>query len=111
LTVLIPERPSASAQDFLRLKIELERDGFAAGRMIAMDKRLRKIAFVIENRTADAHKTGLRLSLPAGATYELDQNGRLVSLVATGDWDYPWRAELDLAGPSAKVELVRKGTR
>jgi hypothetical protein len=25
----------------------------------------------------------------------------------TGDWDYPWRSELEVVGKSARVELVR----
>ncbi len=91
----------------LRLKIEFERDGFAAGRDIVMDKALGRIAFDVENRTADAHKTGVRLSVPAGFTCKLVQNGRSVPLVATGDWDYPLRAEIDVAGPVVSLELVR----
>jgi hypothetical protein len=100
--------PGPAAGEPLRLKIELERDGFAAGRPISVEKSLRKIAFVVENRTADAHETGLRLSAPIGFAYELVQSGRRVPLVATGDPDYPWRAEIDVAGPTVGLELVRK---
>jgi hypothetical protein len=100
--------PGAGGGDPLRLKIELERDGFAAGRRITIDKSLRKIAFVLENRTSDAHEAGLRLSFPGGFAYELVQAGRPVPLVATGDWDYPWRAEIDVAGPTVNIEIVRK---
>jgi hypothetical protein len=91
-----------------RLKIELERDGFAAGRRIGVDMSLRRVAFEIENRTADTHRTGLRLSFPAGSVYELVVNGRSVPLAATGEWDYPWRAEIDMKGPSGRIELSRK---
>jgi len=92
----------------LRLKIELERDGFAAGRRIEMDKSLRRVAFVLENRTADAHKTGLRISGPEGSTYEIVADGRPVPLAATGDGDYPLRAEIDVAGPAVRVEIVSR---
>jgi hypothetical protein len=95
----------------LRLKIELERDGFAAGRPVVMDKSLRRVAFMVENRTGDAHRTGLRVSAPLGAAYELRQDGQRVPLVSTGDWDHPWRAEIELAGPVVKLELVRKESR
>jgi hypothetical protein len=95
----------------LRLKIELERDGFAAGRPITIDKSLQRLAFVLENRTADAHRTGLRISTPAGTTYRLIHSGRPVPLVATGDWDYPWRAEIDVAGPAVNLELVGQRSR
>jgi hypothetical protein len=95
----------------LRLKIELERDGFAAGRPIMIDKSLKRLALVIENRTVNAHKAGLRISAPAGYTYELVRAGRSVPLVATGDWDYPWRAEIDVVGPAVNLELVGKRSR
>ena len=97
--------PGPGTGGLLRLKIELERDGFAAGRRIVADKSLRKITFSIENRTADTHKAGLRLSAPAGFAYDVVQDGRPVPLVATGDWDYPWRAELDMAGVTSNIEL------
>jgi hypothetical protein len=103
--------PGPGGGDPLRLKIELERDGFAAGRPIRVDKTLRKIGFIIENRTVDAHKTGLRISAPADRTYELLQDGRRLPLVATGDPDYPWRAEIGVAGPAVNLELVRKNVR
>jgi len=97
--------PASGPGEPLRLKIELERDGFAAGRRITMDESLRKISFVVENRTANAHKTGLKISAPAGVKYELRQSGRPVALIATGDPDYPWRAEIDVTGPTASLEL------
>ncbi|NTV81106.1 MAG: hypothetical protein HGA24_06750, partial [Candidatus Aminicenantes bacterium] len=100
--------PGPGGGDPLRLKIELERDGFAAGQKIVIDKTLRKIAFTVENRTADAHKTGLRLSAPTGFAYELVQSGRRVPIVATGDPDYPRRAEIDMTAPAMTLELVRK---
>jgi hypothetical protein len=111
LAVVIPGPGRPHAEDVRRLRIELERDGFAAGERIILDKALKKIAFSVENRTASAHRTGLRLSAPAGVPYELLQDGRAVPLAATGDWDYPWRAELKIAGPTSKIELVRKETR
>jgi hypothetical protein len=103
--------PGPGADNPLRLKIELERDGFAAGRPITVDKSLGKIAFAVENRTADGHKTGLRLSAPAGFVYELIRDGKKIPFVATGDWDYPLRAVIEIDGPAVKVEVVRKGVR
>lgn len=99
--------PGRAEGEPVRLKIELERDGFAAGRPIAVDKSLRRIAFSVENRTADAHRTGVRLSLPAGAMYELILDGRPVPLAATGDQDYPWRAEIAVSGATTNLALVR----
>jgi len=103
--------PGPGKGEPLRLKIELERDGFAAGRRILIDKALRRVAFTVENRTSDAHRTGLRISAPAGFAYEIVQGGRPLPLVATGDWDYPWRAEIEVSGPSVNIELARKRAR
>lgn len=105
--VVIPDAALPFPEDIRRLKLELGRDGFSAEGRIVMDKSLDKIAFAVENRTADVHKTTLRLSLPAHTTYELVQDGRPVPMVVTGDWDYPWRAELEVGAKGAKVELVR----
>jgi hypothetical protein len=107
LDVVIPDEALPFPEDIRRLKIELGRDGFTAGTSIVMDKGLDKISFAIENRTADTHKTPVRLSFPVHASYELRQEGRAVPLVATGSWDYPWRAELEIAGQGVRVELVR----
>jgi hypothetical protein len=97
--------PAAHIQ---RLKIELDRDGFAAGQAIALDKSLESISFTVENRTGDRHTTGLWLSLPAGTSYTLAQNGQSVPLRPTGNWDYPLRAELELRPDQAAVHLVKK---
>ena len=109
--VVIPDAALPFPEDIRRLKLELGRDGFAAGGMIVMDKSLDKIAFTVENRTADVHKTILRLSLPTHPAYELLQDGRPVPMVVTGDCDYPWRAELEIAPNGAKIELVRTDRR
>ena len=104
--VIIPDPSLPFPEDIQRLKIELGRDGFLAGGPIVLDKALGRIYFIVENRTADAHRTEVRLSFPVHARYELRREGVSVPLVATGSWDYPLRAELDVAGPRVKVELV-----
>jgi hypothetical protein len=111
LHVVIPDMYLPFGEDIRRLKLELERDGFAADGDISLDKALQKIAFSVENRTANAHKTGVRLSFPVHSRYELLQDGRPVALVQTGDWDYPWRAELAMSASAARIELVRTDRR
>lgn len=97
--------------DPVRLKVELERDGFAYGRPIRIDRSLGRVAFAVENRTADAHRTAIRVSGPAGSSFELVLDGRSVPFAPTGDWDYPWRAEIEVNGPAVPVEIVRNAGR
>jgi len=107
--VVVPDTGRQSPEDIRRLKVELGRDGFLADGRIVMDKALDRISFTIENRTGDAHKTAVRLSFPVRSSYELRLEGKSVPLAAMNDWDYPWRAELAVAGRSVKAELVRVG--
>lgn len=107
LDVIIPDEKLPFSDSIRRLKLELERDGFAAEGTISMDRSLRTIAFRVENRTRNRHTTGLLLAVPVDAHYELRQNGKPVPLVQTGSWDYPWRAELTMNGGASDVELVR----
>src|SRR5580765_1140886 len=106
LDVIIPDRALPFAEDIARLKLELERDGFAQESPITIDKALGTIAFTIENRMTTPHVTGIKLSLPLNSRYELRQDGQVIPLTQTGDWDYPWRADVSL-GPAAKIELRR----
>jgi hypothetical protein len=92
-----------------RFKMELDRDGFVAGDNIVTDKSLSKIAFTLENRTGDEHTTELLLSLPAAGSYSVLQNGKAVQLSRTGNWDYPFRAELRVTLQPCRVEIVRAG--
>ena len=90
-----------------RLKLELERDGFAAGQAIETDTEVKTIAFTLENRTGDEHRTGIRFSPPEGASYGVHQDGRVVELTPTGNWDYPWRADLAVGKLPTKIDFTR----
>ncbi len=109
--IVIPDMYLPFEYDVRRLKIEVERDGFAADQNIIMDKKLNKIALTLENRTANVHTTGIRLSFPPNSQYELLQDGKKVDLNQTTNWDYPWRAELTMTGGPARIELVRTDRR
>lgn len=108
LTVVIPDERLPLPDAVRRFKVELSRDGFAAGEPILLDKPLGRIEFALENRTGDEHTTRVRLSFPEGERYELRLDGRPVELTQTGDWDYPWRAELPVAAARSAVTLVRQ---
>jgi hypothetical protein len=94
-----------------RLKIEFDRDGFAAEQAIRVDKSVRKISFTVENRTGDRHTTGLWLALPESKHYILKLNGKRVALWPAGNWDYPLRADLDLGTNPTSLQLTTTETR
>jgi len=101
-----PRVPWLRAQ---RLKLELNRDGFSKEETVSVSKSLNRLTFMVENRTGDRHQTELALWLPYGARYALTQDGDPVELAPSGDWDYPWRVELEMDGVSSLIELVRTG--
>jgi hypothetical protein len=103
----ILSEPKDARSAVRRFKMELDRDGFAAGENIVTDKALNKIAFTLENRTGEEHTTELLLSVPAGSSYSVLQNGKEIQLSRSGNWDYPLRAELRVTSQSGKVEIVR----
>jgi hypothetical protein len=107
LDVVTPDTRLPFSEDISRLKIELERDGFAAEAPITMDTGIQKISFTVENRTADRHPTGLRLSLPVNTKYELRQDDAIVPFVRTDDWNYPWHALLTIGGTPSRIVLTR----
>jgi hypothetical protein len=68
-----------------RLHMLLDRDGFAAGKPVAIDDGLHEIRFTLENRTADAHVTLLRIAgLPAG-DYNVYVSGQPVEQIRFGE--------------------------
>lgn len=93
-----------------RFRMELDRDGWAPEKPILMARDLGRIAFVLENRPGDGHVTGLRMSLPAGAQQcRVLQDGTETAVSATGDWDYPWRADLKMQSGTSNVEIHIEG--
>jgi hypothetical protein len=62
-----------------RLRLELNRDGFAQEQPIVYDDTLNKIEFVLENRTSDKHPTTLTISgLPEGK-YEVILDSKAIN--------------------------------
>jgi hypothetical protein len=108
LAVVIQDRALPFADSLARLKVELERDGFASAGDISVDKSLEAVTFTMENRTGNAHRTGLRLSFPVNSHYALTVDGAPVALAETGNPDYPWRAEVPVSGPTTAVILRRR---
>jgi hypothetical protein len=104
---VLAEPNDANAQP-RRLKVELDRDGFAAGQNIVVDPALKKVSFTVENRTSNDHSTGLWLAFPEKSAYRVTQNGKKLELKPTGNWDYPFRAELNVTPKPARIELVQE---
>ena len=108
LAIVTQDRTLPFADSLARLKVELERDGFAAAEDIAIDKSLETITFTLENRTGDEHTTGIRFSFPVNTHYVLTTGGTVVPLVETGIPDYPWRADVPVGAGATVVELRRR---
>ena len=68
----------------LRLKVELDRDAFAALQPVVTDKNLKRLRFTLENRTADAHSTSLKITNTAKTSYSILQNGKKVGTAKPG---------------------------
>ena len=104
--IVIPDVGSPFAEDNRRVKLELDRDGFAADSQIVLDTQLDRIAFVVENRTGNSHATELSLSFPSNARYTVLEDGKPLTLTPAEDFDYPWRARLAITGGTSRIELV-----
>jgi Family of unknown function (DUF5695) len=89
-----------------RLKIALDRDGFAAEQPILTDKQLSRITFNLESRSSGRHTTTLRLAVPPGTTYEVRHNGKPVDVHASGNPDYPLEFILSMEDRN-QVEIIR----
>lgn len=59
-----------------RFTIETERDGFASGKEIKVSRTLRRVTFLLENRSGDVHKT--LLSLTSGGTAKVKIDGKRI---------------------------------
>jgi hypothetical protein len=88
-----------------RLKIELDRDGFAAGQRIDTDKNLTKVRFIMENRTGDAHATMLKIFPMGNAAYRVYQDGKKIGMVKAG---VESAIEIKISRPSAVMELIKQ---
>ena len=70
-----------------RFHLVLERDGFAAGRPLAIAENLSEVSFVLENRALDQaqpHETGMKIAgLPAGS-YDIALDGRPFKRISGG---------------------------
>ncbi len=88
-----------------RLFLELDRDGFAAEKPIVTDKALKRIRIVLENRTGDAHATGLRLEAPGRAGFAVYLDGKTAGTVEAGAEK---TLELPVSGAAPVLEIVRR---
>jgi hypothetical protein len=91
-----------------RVHLALDRDGYAKERPVVVHDDLSRIEFTVENRTRDAHQTGLTVAgLPEGS-YEVTLDGRKVTALRGGTTDR--RVMLPVpAAASAAVVIVRRG--
>ena len=88
-----------------RLKIEVDRDGFAAGRIIVLDPRLNRIRFELENRTGDTHMVLVKVTGTGKWSYEVVEGGNRIAVSNAGT---DVVVKLQASQPLTKVELVKK---
>ena len=88
----------------LRLKVELDRDGFAALQPVVTDKNLKRLRFTLENRTADAHSTSLKIANTAKTSYSILQNGKKVGTAKPGVESV---TELMVSKPLTIIEMIK----
>lgn len=91
-----------------KFKMELDRDGFAPGAAIVVNMSLDEIQFTLENRTGDEHNAELRLSFPEKTSYAVFQDGKKLELRETGNWDYPFQADLIVTPKSSKIRIIKE---
>jgi hypothetical protein len=91
-----------------RLKLELERDGFAREQPITTDASLSRIAFTLEPRTPGAQSTRLAFAVTAGRRYNVLRDGKEVAASESRYRDFPLVAELTGGAEASHVELVRQ---
>lgn len=106
LAVVLPDQ-RIPWPNTMRFKVEVDRDGFSPNLPIVLDKQLSRISFTLENRTQDKHLTDLWLSVHPSVTYDVLQDGQKVILTKTGNWDYPWQAELQMNKKPSKIDIIR----
>jgi hypothetical protein len=90
-----------------RLHLELDHDGFAKEQPIVVTDALDRVQFVLENRTGDAHETGLSVSGLPGGSYGVTIDGRSAGTVGGGPAKTIVRLPVP-ATPSARISIVRQ---
>jgi hypothetical protein len=88
-----------------RLKVELDRDGFAAEKPIVTDKAFGRIKMMLENRTGDTHVTALKISPLGKPSYAVIQDGKEIGIAKPGREAV---LELKISRPATVIELLKQ---
>lgn len=62
----------------MTMSVRLTRDGFMENREIVTDKGLKRVSFVVENRTGDAHTTDMRVLVNPGTNIRVTFDGKTI---------------------------------
>ncbi|NLE34085.1 MAG: hypothetical protein GX622_03200 [Bacteroidales bacterium] len=84
-----------------RFTIELERDGFAEGKEIEIDRSMKRVTFALENRSGDDHQTRMIITSGRGAKIRLDGKRIRPSAVKNGTTIF----ELSVSSDSHMVKM------
>jgi len=88
-----------------RLKVDLDRDGFAAEKPIVTDKNFGRIKMMLENRTGDTHVTPLKISPLGKPSYAVIQDGKEIGIAKPGREAV---LELKISKPATVIELLKR---
>jgi hypothetical protein len=88
-----------------RLKVELDRDGFAAEKPIVTDTNFGRIKMMLENRTGDTHVTPLKISPLGKPSYAVIQDGKEIGIAKPGREAV---LELKISKPATVIELLKR---
>lgn len=86
------------------LSVRLNRDGFMDNREIVADKGLKKVSFVVENRTTDAHRTGMSVFVSQGRNVRATFDGKTIRPESVSGAEYIFT--LPVSGKSHNVTIT-----
>jgi hypothetical protein len=82
-----------------------DHDGFAKGQPITVDDSLARVAFKVENRSGEAHRTQLEITGASAASYEVTADKQRLQPVQTASGI---RVDIPVGAAGTSVTLTRR---
>ncbi len=84
-----------------KLSLVFDHDGFARDQPVRVDESLSRIAFRVENRSGEAHRTQLEIAAGEGVDYQVTAGNQQLQAVRTGS-----ALHIDLPVPAGGTEVT-----